>query len=115
MKNFINNMICRLKEDIKYVENYIKVLEENAEEYKLFGNSEQVKCGWIPCSERLPKEDGRYLVTWKEDWGNGRYEYFVFKAEYARGEWSIQEKDERYSSSVIAWQPLPTPYNQRGE
>lgn len=36
MKNFIDNMICGLKEDIKYAENYIKVLEEGkfAEENK---------------------------------------------------------------------------------
>lgn len=48
MKNFIDNMICRLKEDIKYAENYIKVLEESkiAEEYK---------GGWIPCENELPK------------------------------------------------------------
>ena len=85
-------------------------ISENEEECPLASNN-----GWIPCNERLPEEDGRYLVTWKEDWGNDRFEYFVFKCEYARGEWSIQEKDKRYNSSVIAWQPLPEPYNQKGE
>lgn len=56
--------------------------------------------GWIPCSERLPEECGRYLVcndgvAWIADFFNSTW--FGKRCRY---------------SDVIAWQPLPTPYKE---
>ena len=50
---------------------------------------------WIPVTERLPEEDGRYLITGKRG--------TVYSIEYEDGRWygGIQP---------IAWMPLPTPY-----
>jgi len=77
--------------------------------------------GWIPCSERLPKEDSRYLVQMSYgimqvlSWANvlekvddvdfcnekhsGWYEY--------DSEWGYCERHE-----VVAWMPLPKPYRE---
>ncbi len=55
---------------------------------------------WIPCSERLPEENGNYLVT--AIW-NGKREvdmdYFQFLCQW-----------DDYKDTVIAWMPLPEPY-----
>ena len=50
---------------------------------------------WIPCSERLPKEDGRYLCTYS-DFGT-----CVDFGLYTDGQWIIEP---------IAWMPLPQPW-----
>ena len=51
---------------------------------------------WIPVSERLPEEDGGYLVTVKQ--GYVRTSLWVGNAEY----WN----------EVTAWMPLPKPYRE---
>lgn len=52
---------------------------------------------WIPCSERLPKEKGTYLVTVKN-----------FGVTFGR--FTGQKDNLHFDSNVIAWQPLPAPY-----
>lgn len=65
---------------------------------------------WIPCSERLPSEDGNYLIT-VEDLRLGHIgEHTVTMADfYAKG--------KKWNSivDVIAWMPLPKPYRESGE
>lgn len=63
---------------------------------------------WIPCSERLPEEDGTYFVSGV--WENGDVE--VGQLEYIA--------DEHRFSNVIyfnvdAWMPLPEPYREEAE
>lgn len=76
-----------------------QIVKEVAEEYNN---------GWIPCSERLPDETAHYLVTTDNH----------MKAMYAY--WKHYEKRWFYFYSnvemfdVIAWQPLPEPYQQKG-
>ena len=60
--------------------------------------------GWIPCSERLPSNNGCVLVTDDDGIEFGKCE---------DGEWSIwvcEHWDEWDAKGVIAWMPLPTPY-----
>ena len=59
---------------------------------------------WIPCSERLPSESGRYLCTCAEI-QCGEYISCVDFGSFINGEW--------YTSGVIAWMPLPKPYGER--
>ena len=58
---------------------------------------------WIPCSEKLPKEQGYYLVTY--DFGGG--ERVIGKSFYS-------ELYDRFTtgvkSAITAWMPLPEPY-----
>lgn len=78
---------------------------------------------WIPCSERLPKEDGKYLVTieWRDNHFIVETLYFVNDLssvdEYAfandkKPGW--YEYDNEYGPNevrgVIAWMPRPEPY-----
>ena len=58
--------------------------------------------GWIPVSERPPKETGNYLVTskgstWVANWFNGTW-------------WGIEKKCRW--TDVEAWQPLPEPFKE---
>lgn len=60
---------------------------------------------WIPCSERLPDEGKRYLVT--------RFDYvtdtpFLDLLWYEKGIWWNRHYTGDYA--VIAWMPLPEPY-----
>lgn len=54
---------------------------------------------WISCSDRLPEEDGYYLVS--EDDGNIEVEW------YDNTGWGY--------CGVIAWMPLPQPYRAESE
>ena len=59
---------------------------------------------WIPCSERLPKEEGFYLVTLGYKHGaetNIRY----FKIENGKRYWSLWGHE-----NITAWMPKPEPY-----
>ena len=76
------------------------IVQEVAEEYNN---------GWIPCSERLPEELIEVLVSVKE----------IDGSIYTRTSW-IQDdvwviKKTPLNPTVIAWQPLPGPYQPKGE
>ena len=55
---------------------------------------------WIPCSERLPEEDGQYLIS---TCMNCIDTCFFYKDD--DGYLWVD-----YEESVIAWMPLPQPY-----
>jgi hypothetical protein len=59
---------------------------------------------WIPVSERLPKDEGEYLVTFKLPFMN-----FIEVCTFNKAGWNKVGYDE-----VIAWMPLPSSY-QGGE
>ena len=57
---------------------------------------------WIPVTERLPDEDGDYIVT--DDSGGMKcvHESFFCKVECGEPYWDFV--------NVVAWMPLPKPY-----
>ena len=64
---------------------------------------------WIPCSERLPKKEGFYLVTLKYKRGAETTIRF-FRIENGECYWS------KWGNEIItAWQPLPEPYREEKE
>ena len=85
---------------------------------------------WIPCSERLPEEDGEYLVTVKPMLKSMRN--YIRHCDFARNLYLVDEYDfvdkkgvagfYKYDSEygyyemteVIAWMPLPEPYKMCG-
>ena len=88
----------------------IEIVNQLAEEYRqdLDKNSQ----GWISCSERLPEKNGMYLVTQKRYSLDNR-RMIGIETDYVQfscGEWCRARFLE-----VIAWQPLPTPYQPKGE
>lgn len=63
-------------------------------------------CEWIPCSERLPEEDGFYQVTVQiKETGECYVEKKYYKIKKGWDSYLLQEFID-----VIAWMPLPEPY-----
>lgn len=63
---------------------------------------------WIPCSERLPEENGVYIISYEDavtwlEWFNGKW--FFYPSNPAREE----------TGTIIAWMPLPQTYKQEVE
>ena len=89
---------CRIREDCY-------MIPEQMQEYKAMikRKSEPVYPRWIPCSERLPDKDGRYLTT------NSRIGEWIV-------DWNIWHNEPKpswlYNQGVIAWMPLPEPYTE---
>ena len=67
--------------------------------------------GWIPCSERLPEPIRPVLVTLR-NWMNDKY--IVRVGRFHTDHWKTDEGIVE-NSVVIAWQPLPQPYQTKGE
>lgn len=65
--------------------------------------------GWIPTSERLPDEYGKYLATVKHLDGDCE----VWEATYFKEEWA--EMSNHPSWKVIAWRSLPEPWEGEEE
>ena len=74
------------------------IVQEVAEEYNN---------GWIPCSERLPKESLNSVIGWDE------YRQRCCFVQYYGGRWILGNDID--SVKIIAWQPLPEPYQPKGE
>ena len=69
--------------------------------------NKQPKVGeWIPVSERLPESEGIYPVT-LDGTIVGEDIPFTGLSEFEDGKWI---DDEEYYKCIIAWQPLPEPY-----
>ena len=104
------------------IKNTVKELEENHN-------------GWIPCSERLPETNDAVNITWVNRKPEPYYKDikdkpFTATGHYHKGKWywySCVCKDylDQYGNSdidevdkdieIIAWQPLPAPYQMKGE
>ena len=71
---------------------------------------EMLKVGeWIPCSERLPEESGKYLG--QVSWGN--ITDITFSKKYQK--WNAHDSaPPKHAMEVIAWMPLPEPYKEGG-
>ena len=60
---------------------------------------------WIPVSERLPEEEGLYLVSVKND----------HKRRYSKTCWYMGRNHWFARQDVEAWMPLPEPYKTESE
>ncbi len=119
MKDFVKELIGRL-EKLKIgvmlnnkcckhiIDKIIAIVNQLAEEYNQ--DLTKVSQGWIPVSERLPEEATTYQVT-EEVVINSRKQYVVdIRLFGTEGEWLCPS-----NRKIIAWQPLPAPYQPKGE
>lgn len=72
-------------------------------------NKSENPTSWIPCSERLPEENGNYLVTVEANDGTASIKFQM--VDHYGPKWLHEGKREK----VIAWMPLPEPYNAESE
>ncbi len=86
---------------------------------------QEPQTGWIPVSERLPEESGRYLAT-IQTFGKHTFMRFIsfatnlslidkydFKGKKQAGWYDCDPECGYYEeNNVIAWQPLPEPYEE---
>ena len=91
--------ICREAADT------IEMLSEKVRAANMERSSAYYNGGWIPVSERLPEEPGTYLVTidYKKH-GTGITTLWFHNKEIG---WDLSVID-----AVIAWQPLPKPFQE---
>ena len=76
----------------------------------------QAEPHWIPCSERLPEEDGQYLITVKYVHVDDYEDIYSEHGEWADGKWDMFTFGHCGKvENIIAWMPLPEPYREEGE
>ena len=127
MKEFVDKLISRLEElenlFIKGnsnnvatgVNRAIKTVNQLAEEYKLFGNSEQLNDGWIPCNDQLPPHSDDLLLIQCN--GKPRNNISLVNAfclaSYTGEGWILEMYPEWKDADVVAWKNLGEPYQPK--
>lgn len=82
-------------------------------------DSVENKGEWIPVTERLPEESGRYLTYIVNEYDEELQ--YIMTADYIARPTPIEGlspwyvDDECASDNVVAWQPLPEPYKGERE
>ena len=93
------------------LENFLKAITNEAIEI-VKQETEQYNNGWIPCSEKLPELRQDVLVTVKYTGFMGMHGYWIKTGHMeAENDWW----GDCAGGDVIAWQPLPEPYQPKGE
>lgn len=81
--------------------------------------SAQQEPQWIPCSERMPEENGRYLVTrglnacgalWNRVHIINYSDLMGLKSERIWWNGNVGKSDFERIDDVVAWMPLPKPW-----
>lgn len=77
-------------------------------------SEKELKEKWVPVSERLPEENGEYLVT-REAYidRENRNMVIVRDISYFTTNYGLNNGFHK-ANTVIAWQPLPEPYKEGG-
>lgn len=79
---------------------------------RLINNAPTIEPKWIPCSERLPSENGDYLVTLE----NGVVKILGYsttqRTTYPKGFYYIKDgfSWRHVQNPVVAWMPKPEPW-----
>ena len=88
----------------------IEIVKQEAE--KFVPDTNVGNNGWIPCSEKLPELRQDVLVTVKYTGFMGMHGYWIKTGHMeAENDWW----GDCAGGEVIAWQPLPQPYQPKGE
>lgn len=104
-----------MSEELQFVLNDNGLFEEYDDKYDVTIHCEteeeqedvlrRLSMRWIPVTEKLPEENGDYLVTFKLSFMN-----FIEICTFNKAAWDKGGYDE-----VIAWMPLPPSYQGESE
>ena len=106
LKRLRNNCIALSDSEVSAIENKaynfsIEIVKQEAEK---FGADTNVGSnGWIPCSERLPRENSSVIVCF----AHGTVTELAFYGGLFHGIYDYN------TNVIIAWQPLPEPYHPK--
>ena len=87
-----------------------RILELDFAKRAVEQESAEYNNGWIPCGEQQPEKSGTYNIT---AFDGGKYRTTNAMWKKRSESWNL--KGQRAYWSVIAWQPLPAPYQPKGE
>lgn len=124
----MDNLISRQK-NLQSADNdslYKKLNEAHNEGYDVgyWAGRRDYEQKWIPCSKRLPGESGRYLVTrglnacgslWNRIYIANYSDLMGIKSERIWWQGNVGKSDFERLDDVLAWMPLPKPYEERKE
>lgn len=70
---------------------------------------------WVPCEERLPSEEGVYIVyapTYRGGSSTAKENHDgIMFSKWKNSKWSIEHGYYERPNCVLAWMPLPDPYD----
>ena len=76
--------------------------------------SAQPEQRWILCDDRLPEEDGQYLITVKYKHEDGYDDIYAEHGEWCNGKWDMFCFGHCGDvESILAWCELPEPYKEK--
>ena len=115
MKKMANELSV---EDVIEVFKFMKrgVLEESKEDKLLdIAIKALERIRWIPVSERLPEENGQYLITVKYKPEADYENIYAEHGEWIDGQWDMFCFGHCGEvEGIVAWMPLPQPYKAEG-
>ena len=101
------------------------ILETTALDLAIKVLDQEKKTGrWIPCSERLPEKNGRYIVTrglkacgslWNRVYIVNYSDLMGLCKEKMWWSGNVGKSDFERHDDVLAWMPLPEPYKEESE
>lgn len=112
----------------KYARVYVKVIQDMIEQLLADLEQDEKENGWIPVSERLPKERDSMFAKFKgtSKWKKGMFEKVsrnvIVTVKYDNGEcrtnvahtvdgrWKLEIRI--LNAEVIAWKEMPEPYKE---
>lgn len=110
MQEVFSKIIERFKSEVNYNDGAEIGLKQSVEIVKQ--EAEHYNNGWIPCSEKLPEVRQDVLVTVKYTGFMGMHGYWIKTGHMeAENDWW----GDCAGGDVIAWQPLPQPFQLKGE
>lgn len=112
----------------KYAGLYVKVIQDMIEQLQDDLEQDEKENGWIPVTERMPKEHDSIFAKFKgtNNWSKSMFERTSYKvivtvkyadgtlltetAHTTDGKWKLTHPT--FNGTVIAWKPFPEPYKE---
>lgn len=111
---------CHHTSDVNHAVNFTPIVGQDSGEVIGYMEKESVETTsseWIPTSEMLPEKYDSYLVMWRSLTEGFPDRLFYEICEYypEEDEWERIEQVGEAGAEIVAWMPLPEPYEKGGE